>query len=38
MTLSSVDSVIGWICPKKVDNWLAKLKANKNQGKKLQHE
>ena len=38
MTLSSVDSVIGWICLKKVDTWLAKLKANKNQGKKLQHE
>ena len=37
MTLSSVDSV-GWICLKKVDTWLAKLKANKNQGKKLQHE
>lgn len=40
MTLSSVDSVIGWTCLKKVDTWLAnyKLKANKNQGKKLQHE
>ena len=38
MTLSSVYSVIGWICLKKVDTWLAKLKANKNQGKKLQHE